>query len=82
MCNDKFREAIARIGTQAEAAGVLQTSQAALSRLINGDYGLSHKIILRLCTLLNLSYLPEDLDPDEDWDWLYDFIDKYKRKKK
>ena len=79
--NKLLAQAIARLGTQGAAAKALDTHQSAICDYVNNTgREIPNNVVIKLCNLFNLEYYPEDLKPDEEWGWLYDFIKLYNRK--
>jgi hypothetical protein len=75
--NKVLREIISGLGSQEDVALKLNISQSNLSRYIHGHFEPPTELVMSLCVLSKLEYLPEDLLPKRDWDWLYEFINLY-----
>jgi DNA-binding transcriptional regulator YdaS (Cro superfamily) len=85
MAKTVLQKALESFVNQKVAAEVLGVSQTAVSNYMTGnkDRGpIPHKTVLKLCTVLDMKYRPEDIRPDEDWEWLDDYIKLYNKKRR
>lgn len=80
--NEKLREAISKLGSQYDAAEILGTQQSRICDYINRKCGkgpMPPHMVLKLCVLCDLNYMPEHLVPEVDWSWLYEFISMFNK---
>lgn len=77
--NEVLRKAITGIGSQEGVAELFGVTQGTISSYISGRLEVPVQTIVRISSLWGLGYLPEELMPKEDWEWLYDFIELYNK---
>lgn len=80
-----LQEALGSFDSQLQAAEALGASQTAISQYLNSSKRrgpMPFKTVLKLCTVLDMQYTPEEIRPDEDWEWLDDYIKLYNKKRR
>jgi len=85
MAKTALQRALESFETQRAAAEALDVSQTAVSNYMTGhkERGpIPFKTVLKLCTILDMKYTPEEIRPDEDWGWLDNYIKLYNKKRR
>lgn len=70
---------VSELGSQEDVAQLLGITQGSLSSYLSGRWEPSAEVIIKLCILCDLEYLPQDLFPKREWSWLYGFIKMYNK---
>lgn len=71
---------VAGLGSQEEVAQLLGVTQGTLNGYLCDRWEPSSEVIIKLCILCELEYLPQDLFPKREWSWLYGFVKMYNKR--